>query len=420
MHLRQGAPNQKEFFLISTNIYAKSDHGIDIGSIDPNALYVLEKLQAQGHTAYLVGGSVRDLLLGLKPKDFDISTSAKPEEVKKIFRNCWLIGRRFRLAHIHFGKQIIEVATFRKGDTASKELITQDNEWGSPDEDVLRRDFTINGLFYDCENERVIDYVGGFEDLKKKTLSTIGNAEARFCQDPVRMLRLIKFQARLGFAIDDEALFALFKCRTEITKSSHARLLEEVLRMLESKHASTFFLLMSEYGLLKHLFPPIDTFLRSKDREILLSLLHEADELQKEKKLGRSTLMSILAWPLLNEKVKSIIRDSGSPPHLGAILQECSKVISDLCAEFMHLPKKLRLFMRFILTTQYRLTPLTNRKLMRAKTVEDEAFSRALDLTQIRGAFNPEAYSAYEEWKDRIPEAPERPKRRRRRSRRRS
>ena len=368
-----------------------------------------------------MGGSVRDLLLGIAPKDFDISTSAKPEDVKKIFRNCWLIGRRFRLAHVHFGKQIIEVSTFRKGDTESCELITQDNEWGTPDEDVLRRDFTINGLFYDAKNNLIIDYVGGYEDIHKKTLKTIGIAEARFYQDPVRMLRLIKFQARIGFAIDDEALHALFKCKLEIIKSSHARLLEEVLRMLESRSATTFFLLMSEYGLLEYLFPAVNTFLKSSHKDKLLSLLHEADEVQQEMKLGRSTLMSLLAWPLLNEALKEKFPKGSPAPHLGSILQEVTSVMNTLCADFMHLPKKMRAFMRFILVTQLRLTPLTKRKLMRGKTAHDEAFPRALELCMLRGAFDPQARAAYNEWKDKVPEQPTitREKRGRLRSRRR-
>lgn len=286
---------------------------------------------------------------------------------------------------------------------------------------MLRRDFTINGLFYDAQNNQIIDYVGGYEDIHKKTLKTIGVAEARFYQDPVRMLRLIKFQARIGFAIDDEALRALFKCKLEITKSAHARLLEEVLRMLESKSATTFFLLMSEYGLLEYLFPPVDAFLKSSHKNKLLALLHEADEVQKEKKLGRSTLMSVLAWPLLDEALKENFPKESATPHLGSILQQVASVMNTLLADFMHIPKKMRAFMRFILITQLRLTPLTKRKLMRGKTAHDEAFPRALELCMLRGAFNSAASAAYHEWKDKVPENPtiHREKRGRLRSRRR-
>ena len=147
--------------------YSKDLHKLDIRQVDKEALYVLEKLTASGYEAYLVGGGVRDLLLNKKPKDYDISTSAEPEQIKKLFRNCILIGRRFRLAHIRFGKKIIEASTFRSGDPDNDALIVRDNDWGSSEEDVLRRDFTINGLFYDPAKETVIDYVGGFEDLEK-------------------------------------------------------------------------------------------------------------------------------------------------------------------------------------------------------------------------------------------------------------
>ena len=148
--------------------YSLEEHKIELDKVDHHALYVLEKLRAAGYQAYLVGGSVRDLLLGVKPKDFDISTSAKPEEIKKLFRNCLLIGRRFRLAHIRFGRKVLEVSTFRAGDIENEELIIRDNIWGSEEEDVIRRDFTINGLFYDSANQTVIDYVKGFPDAKKK------------------------------------------------------------------------------------------------------------------------------------------------------------------------------------------------------------------------------------------------------------
>ena len=183
------------------NIYRPEDHDINTGIIDRDALHVIEKLKKAGYEAFLVGGSVRDLLTQHRPKDYDVSTSADPDQIKRLFgRQCLLIGRRFRLAHIRFGHKIIEVATFRKGET-SDALITRDNEWGTAAEDVLRRDFTINGLFYDPTDHSVIDYVGGWEDIQSHTLRSIGDAAVRFRQDPVRMIRLLKFHARFGFTI---------------------------------------------------------------------------------------------------------------------------------------------------------------------------------------------------------------------------
>lgn len=255
----------------------KEKHKIDLKKIDASGLYVLEKLHEHGHIAYLVGGGVRDLLLEVKPKDFDISTTAKPHEIKKIFRNCYLIGRRFRLAHIHFGRQVIEVSTFRAGDLESEELIVRDNIWGTPEEDALRRDFTINGLFYDLQNEQVLDYVGGFLDVEKKCLKTIGPAQTRFKQDPVRMIRLLKFVARFGFSIEEKTKLALEKCKDHIIHSSNARVLEELLRMIETSAAKSFFSLLTENGLLQLLFPMIADTLGNEHKEYTLNLLDVKD-----------------------------------------------------------------------------------------------------------------------------------------------
>ena len=395
--------------------YSKDDHGISIDSIDKNALYILEKLWSKGYTAYLVGGGVRDLLLGRTPKDFDISTSATPEETRACFRNCRLIGRRFRLAHVFFGKQIFEVSTFRKGDTESHELIVRDNDWGTPEEDVLRRDFTINGLFYDVENDQIIDYVGGYADLKKRSLETIGNPKARFFQDPVRMLRLIKFQARLGFSIEDTTLHALFESKEQIIKSSPARLLEEVLRMLESRAAGPFFHLMHAYRLLGYLFPTLDSFMGDAAKaERLLAYLHAVDE--SEKRYDRSALLSLLMWPLLSDQIEGF----EERPHLGDIGQMASELVSSFASDCVQLTRKLRVDARFILATQYRLTPLLPRKgLMRPKILENEAIDATFELLQIRANFEADAHKAYLRWKDAErpkPRASE-PRRRRRRRR---
>ena len=183
-------------------IYHANEHDISITLIDPDAILILKKLKEAGFQAYLVGGSVRDLLVKKQPKDFDISTSARPEQIKQIFqRNCMLIGRRFRLAHIRFGHRIFEVSTFRAGENDS-DLIIHDNIWGTPEEDVLRRDFTMNGLFYDPTTHTVIDYVGGWHDIHNNLLKTIGEPSTRFKQDPVRMIRLLKFQSRFNFDIE--------------------------------------------------------------------------------------------------------------------------------------------------------------------------------------------------------------------------
>jgi poly(A) polymerase len=263
------------------------------GHIDDDAAKVIRRLHRAGHTAYLVGGGVRDLLLGRKPKDFDVATSARPNEVRNVFRNCRIIGRRFRLAHILFGgNKIIETATFRRDPSASEDednfhevgdgetegssvlapraksrdddadlLIRHDNVFGEPHEDALRRDFRINGLFYDVERAEVIDYVGGMADLEERTIRTIGLPDVRFREDPVRMLRAIKFSARLDLGIDPEVYDALVAQREELAKAAKARVLEEILRLMRGGAAHRSIWLTWETGILAVILPELAAFL---------------------------------------------------------------------------------------------------------------------------------------------------------------
>lgn len=229
--------------------------------IDADADKVVRRLARHGFQAYLVGGCVRDLLLDRAPKDFDVSTSATPKEIKQLFRNCRIIGRRFRLAHVFFGAKIIETSTFRanpresEGYESDELLIRRDNVFGSEAEDARRRDFTINGLFYDVEAEKVIDHVGGLADLERRVIRTIGDPDIRFREDPVRMLRAIKFAARLGFDIEDGTLAALVRHRRELAKSAQPRLLEELYRLLRSGAAHRSMTLLMETGLAAVLSP---------------------------------------------------------------------------------------------------------------------------------------------------------------------
>ena len=261
-------------------VLPRAEHTISRHQIDADALKVLYRLCKFNHVAYLVGGGVRDLLLERRPKDFDIGTSAHPREVKRIFRNCWIIGRRFRLAHVKFGPRTIEVATFRKqvpldpattkrGKRAStgqktedKEhghrLIRRDNTFGTAEEDAFRRDFTINALFYDIASFAVIDYVGGMEDLKAGLIRSIGNPNERFIEDPVRMLRAISLASRLKFRIDEPVLRAITRHKSEILNASPARMIEELYKVLRSGVSEKTFKLLSKTGLLKYIAPEIE------------------------------------------------------------------------------------------------------------------------------------------------------------------
>jgi tRNA nucleotidyltransferase/poly(A) polymerase len=231
---------------------------LDRAGIDADADRVVRKLTRAGYKAYLVGGCVRDLLVGRTPKDFDVATSATPNEIKATFRNSRIIGRRFRLAHVFFGAKIIETATFRanpRDDDDHDLLIRRDNVFGTESEDAKRRDFTINGLFYDVEREEVIDHVGGLADLDAKLVRTIGDPDIRFQEDPVRMLRAIKFAARLDFGFEPATWRALLRWRSEISKCAPPRLLEEVHRLLRGGAARRSFELLVETGVLAVLSP---------------------------------------------------------------------------------------------------------------------------------------------------------------------
>jgi poly(A) polymerase len=269
-------------------IVPRAEHTISRRDVDPDALKVLYRLHEHNYIAYLVGGSVRDLLLNRRPKDFDIGTSAHPHQVKKLFRNCWIIGRRFRLAHVKFGSKTIEVATFRRHVAASEltpeieagaadeaqmpqaaaidavsrrraedHLIQRDNTYGTPEEDAFRRDFTVNALFYDIGTFSIIDYVGGLSDLDARVIRCIGDPDVRFLEDPVRMLRAVVLAARLQFAIDQPVLDAIATHRHEIARSAPARLVEEYYKILRSGHAKEAFTQLRATGLLKAITPEL-------------------------------------------------------------------------------------------------------------------------------------------------------------------
>ena len=245
-------------------VYKRPEHCISRKNIDPEALKVLYRLSGLGFTAYLVGGGVRDLLLGRKPKDFDVGTSAKPNEVRQAFRNCFLIGRRFRLAHVRFGDKVIETATFRQNSQSVGEIIehaaegpVEDNTFGTPETDAYRRDFTVNGLFYDIKDFSVIDWVGGMQDLKDRIIRSIGDPEIRFREDPVRMMRAIKFSSRLDFKIERKTAAAMKKLHSCILMAAVPRVCEEVFRLFTYGHSREAFLQMWEYGLLGDLLPEL-------------------------------------------------------------------------------------------------------------------------------------------------------------------
>jgi poly(A) polymerase len=246
---------------------------LDENRIDADAAKVVRRLERSGYQAYLVGGCVRDLLLGGKPKDFDIATSARPEDVRALFRNCRIIGRRFRLAHVLFGGgKVVEVATFRRSpqteapeeegaDAVDDILIRSDNVFGDAHEDAIRRDFTINALFYDLDRREVLDWCGGMNDIARRTIHTIGDPMVRFREDPVRILRAVKFAARLDLGIDPEVYDAMVACREELARAARARLFEEILRLMRGGATHRSMWLLWEIGAMAILLPELSAFI---------------------------------------------------------------------------------------------------------------------------------------------------------------
>lgn len=401
--------------------YPKEMHGIDPHAIDPKALYILDRLRASHYTAYLVGGSVRDLLLGKKPKDFDIATEAKPEEIKALFPNAILIGKRFRLAHVRFGKKVIEVATFRAGDIEKEELITEDNMWGTPEEDVYRRDFTINGLLYDSEKEEIIDCVGGYIDIQKRLLRVIGQPFLRFKQDPVRMIRCLKFEARFGLEVEESARLALVESTAEITKSAPARVLEEILRMLESGAAEKFFRLITDHGLMEQIFPLISRFLEKQEGGEIYQLLGEADRTLKHPhtpELSRPVLLACLLFPLLKRHLQVHFIERNRQPNLGDIQQESAFLLHQAFDVTFTVPRCLRAQTLQVLIAQYRITPFQKKKWGKIHIPRIPEFKWALDFFKLRTCLEPGLQEIYAMWEEAyqkvIDQIPERTLRRRR------
>ena len=324
-------------------IVPRAEHPISRRDIDPDALKVLYRLHHHHFTAYLVGGSVRDLLLGRQPKDFDIGTSAHPGQIKKLFRNCWIIGRRFRLAHVKFGPKVIEVATFRRQVPAGTEeepplphegprapsapIVHRDNTFGTPEEDAFRRDFTVNALFYDIGTFSVIDYVGGLEDLRARVIRSIGDPDVRFQEDPVRMLRALVLAARLEFEVDPDVAAAISRQGALIGHSAPPRLLEEFFKILRSGVARRAFHGLAESGLLAHISPEIGSPLPDALEESLDRLdEYRARHVSTPETLTNAVLLGSLIVPLgllrRRQTRRDAVEDAGyrhAVPTLGAL-----------------------------------------------------------------------------------------------------
>jgi poly(A) polymerase len=295
-------------FAPALRIIPRDQHIISRKNISKAALRVLYRLHDAGYDAYLVGGAVRDLLLGVQPKDFDVATNATPDEVKKLFRNCRLIGRRFRLAHVVFGPEIIEVATFRgtgeEGGEGDRHIvdgrIVRDNIWGTIEEDALRRDFRVNAMYYDISDFSVRDYVGGMQDLEDRVLRLIGDPEVRYHEDPVRMLRAARLAAKLGMHIDAAAMAPFESLGPLLADAAPARLFDESLKMFLSGNGLKSFRMLEQCGLLKFLFPATARALKRGDaalRSLVEQGLANTDaRIGEGKSVTPAFLFAVLLW----------------------------------------------------------------------------------------------------------------------------
>ena len=360
--------------------------------LDKDALKVVKAIHKAGFEVYLVGGCVRDLLLGLEPKDFDIATNAKPEQVHKLFKRSRLIGRRFRLVHVMFSaRKFIEVATFRSGQvqTAKSGVIVRDNCYGSLEDDVVRRDFNINALYYDIHKHEVIDYVGGLKDLEVKEIHIIGEAKLRFSEDPVRMIRAIRFSEKLGAELSDEVKSCILDQASLLSNISPARLYEECIKLFHNEYSFGVYEQLEKYGLLKHLFKQTQ-----KNEFIKKALLNTAARIKQNKPVTPVFLFAVFLWQAQNERFVMIKKKQRS--FYLAITQASEEVIINQIKQ-VSLPKWLTARIKDIWIMQSKLEKMHPKKV--DDLLQNPRFRMAYDFLLLRSqSINPELKDVAKFW----------------------
>ncbi|MGB6977026.1 MAG: polynucleotide adenylyltransferase PcnB, partial [Gammaproteobacteria bacterium] len=374
-------------------IVPRAQHSISRESIHPNALKVLYRLHHSNFAAHLVGGSVRDLLVGLRPKDFDVATDAHPEQVQQLFRNCRLIGRRFRLAHIYFHDGIVEVATFRANvgelseahHRSAEGMILRDNIYGSLAEDAWRRDFTINALYYNIADFSVIDYTGGMKDIEHRIIRMIGDPVQRYQEDPVRMLRGVRLAAKLYFTIEPHTEKPIFEMGSLLQNVPAARLAEEMIKIFKSGRVHETFKLLHHYGLFNVLFPQVAASLTEENGQVYAHFINlaftNADErLAEQKPLNSAFLFAILLWPPLQLRLQqNLATGLALYPALHLAMQNVVRQQTKLIS----FPRQLITSMQDIWLLQYRFPQRTNKWAFRI--LHHPRFRAAYDFLLLRG-----------------------------------
>ncbi|NDL12339.1 polynucleotide adenylyltransferase [Photorhabdus sp. HUG-39] len=382
---------------LSITIIPREQHCISRRDISENALKVLYRLNKSGFEAYLVGGGVRDLLLGTKPKDFDIATNATPEQVRKLFRNCRLVGRRFRLAHIMFGQEVIEVATFRgpheqtgsddknQSQQAQSGMLLRDNIFGSIEEDAMRRDFTINSLYYGINDFSLRDYAGGLHDLETGVIRLIGDPETRYREDPVRMLRAIRFASKLNMTISEGTAEPISRLAFLLSNIPPARLFEESLKLLQTGQGYSTYKLLREYRLFQPLFPLVQRYFTENNdspmERILNQVLKNTDyRLQNDKRVNPAFLFAAMLWYPLVEHAEKLSQEGGLA-YYDAFALAMNDILDEQCHSIA-IPKRLTTIMRDIWQLQLRLPRRHGKRAN--KLMEHPKFRAAYDLLELR------------------------------------
>lgn len=390
-------------------VYKRKSHGIARDAISPGALKVTQALQGAGFKAYVVGGAVRDLLLGGVPKDYDVATDATPEEVHRLIRRSRIIGRRFRLVHCMFGRDTVEVATFRGSDTAggddaeendgaiqkdSHGRILRDNRFGSQAEDATRRDFTINAMFYDPATESVLDYHGGVADLRARSIRIIGDPAERYREDPVRMLRAVRFAAKLGFSIESATRAPIRKLSPLLGNVPSSRVFEEMLKLLLSGHALEAVKRLRGEGLHHGLLPMLDVILEQPlgERFVTLALEQTDERIREEKSVSPAFLFAALLWHQVLAAWKTL-EAAGERPAT-AMFSAMDQVLEEQCKN-LAITRRFTITMKEVWSLQPRFDNYSGKRPL--KLLEHPRFRMAFDFLLLRAASGeaPEATAAW-------------------------
>ena len=387
------------------NALARDQHNVSRKLLSPNAIRVLHRLQDRGYEAYLVGGCIRDILMGLKPKDFDVATNATPEQIKACFNNCRLIGRRFRLAHVMFGREVIEVATFRghhQGDVdqaqtqkqaktsnaaqSTEGQLLRDNVYGTIEEDAQRRDFTINALYYSVKGFYIRDFAGGVEAIKAKRIELIGDPESRYREDPVRMLRAIRFATKLDMTIEEKTEQPIYELGSLLGNIPPARLFEESMKLTLAGKAEANYLLMRKYDLFRHMFPvPYEVLDQDPDcnaeRLVRQMFINTDNRINSNKRVTPAYIHAALLWYVVEKETKMQMEENGLTAYDAGYIA-MTEVLARHCRS-ISLPKRFSTVSRDIWQLQHRLARRSGKRAFRL--MEHPKFRAGYDFLLLRG-----------------------------------